>query len=61
MPNSFRSTTSFKQFVNRMWLDYCDENNDPVAGDNRLDLDEYKKQYNSWLLQQYAKRVEETL
>jgi len=44
-----------------MWLDYCDENNDPVAGDNRLDLDEYKKQYNSWLLQQYAKRVEETL
>ena len=61
MPNSFRSTTSFKQFVNRMWLDYCDENNDQVTGDNGLDLDEYKKQYNSWLLQQYAKRVEETL
>ena len=61
MPNSFRSTTSFKQFVNRMWLDYCDEHNDPVTGDNRLDHDEYKKEYNSWLLQQYAKRVEETL
>ena len=61
MPNSFRSTTSFKQFVNRIWLDYCDEHNDPVTGDNRLDLDEYKKEYNSWLLQQYAKRVEETL
>ena len=39
-----------------MWLDYCDEHS--AFGSETLDKEEYIKQYNKWLLQEYAKIVE---
>jgi hypothetical protein len=39
-----------------MWLDYCDEHNDPLSAPNRLDRDDYVAKYNDWLLEQYRKR-----
>lgn len=43
---------TFRQFCTRMWLDYCDENSS--FGSTILSQDEYIKEYNQWLLQQYA-------
>ncbi len=43
-----------------MWLDYCDEFSDPISAPDRLDLDEYKTEYNTWLLEMYAKRLDES-
>ena len=31
----------FNSFCTRMWLDYCDENNDPISAPGRMDRDEY--------------------
>jgi hypothetical protein len=40
-----------------MWLDHCDENS--AFGSVALGREEYIKTHNSWLLQKYAKQVEE--
>ena len=41
-------TRNFESFCTRMWLDYCDENDDPLSV--RLTLEEYKDLYMWWLL-----------
>ena len=45
---------NFDSFCNRMWLDYCDENNDALS--TRLSLEEYKDLYMWWLLGVFYKR-----
>ena len=44
----------FDSFCNRMWLDYCDENNDLLS--TRLTLKEYKDLYMWWLRGIFNKR-----
>tara|TARA_Y100001938_G_C8091250_1_gene435209 strand:- start:2755 stop:2928 length:174 start_codon:yes stop_codon:yes gene_type:complete len=48
---------TFYSFCRRMWLDYCDEHSS--FGSTTLTEKEYIKKYNKWLLQKYAKIVEE--
>ena len=43
----------FGSFCTRMWLDYCDENNDLLSAPNRLDHDAYVKRWNEWLLEKH--------
>ena len=47
---------TFYSFCTRMWLDYCDEYSS--FGSETLSKEDYIKQYNNWLLQEYAKIVE---
>ena len=47
---------SFNQFCSRMWLDHCDENKTPHS--TTYTKEEYKKEFNEWLLQKYAEQVE---
>ena len=44
----------FRSFCTRMWLDYCDENNDPLSAPNRLDRDDYVAKYNDWLWEKFT-------
>jgi hypothetical protein len=39
-----------------MWLDHCDENNDPLSAPNRLDHDAYVERWNEWLLEKWQDR-----
>jgi len=39
-----------------MWLDYCDENNDPISARGRLDRDEYAERWHDWLLEKWQNR-----
>ena len=48
---------TFRKFCTRMWLDYSDEHS--AFGTSTLTKEEYVKQYNKWLLKQYAKHKEE--
>jgi len=48
--------STFRQFCSRMWLDHCDENS--AFGAIKLTEEEYKKEFNEWLLQKYAEQVE---
>jgi len=48
---------TFKSFCSRMWLDHCDENS--AFGAIKLTEEEYKKEFNEWLLKKYAEQVEE--
>ena len=47
---------NFKSFCSRMWLDHCDENS--AFGAIKLTEEEYKKEFNEWLLQKYAEQLE---
>ena len=40
-----------------MWLDYCDENNDPISAPDRLDYDEYVEKWHEWLLEKWQNRT----
>jgi len=46
----------FSDFCRRMWLDHCDENKAPNS--IVYTEEEYKKQFNKWLLQKYAQQQE---
>ena len=46
----------FRSFCTRMWLDYCDENNDPLSAPNRLDRDQYVERWEEWLLGKWQDR-----
>ena len=48
--------STFRQFCSRMWLDHCDENS--AFGEIKLTEEEYKKEFNEWLLQKYAEQLE---
>ena len=37
---------SFKSYCSRMWLDYCDENNDPISAPNRWQNRNYREDVN---------------
>ena len=50
-----RAEAPFRSFCTRMWLDYCDEHNDPLSAPNRLDRDAYVAKYTDWLWQKYLK------
>ena len=39
-----------------MWLDYCDENNDPISAVTRMDKDEYVEKYNDWLWERFKEK-----
>ena len=39
-----------------MWLDYCDENNDPISAPDRLDKDDYVEKWNDWLKEKYKEK-----
>lgn len=47
---------TFKSYCSRMWLDYCDENNDPISAINRLDYDAYVERWHDWLLERWQNR-----
>ena len=51
--NNHYTKRMFNSFCTRMWLDYCDENNDPLSAPNRLDKDEYVEKYNDWLWEKF--------
>ncbi len=46
----------YNSFVTRMWLDYCDENNDPVSAPNRLNREEYEAKWGTWLQEKYEEK-----
>ncbi len=46
----------FNSFCTRMWLDYCDENNDPISAVTRMDKDEYVEKYNDWLWERFKEK-----
>ena len=48
----------FDSFCTRMWLDYCDENNDPISAPGRLDRDEYVNKWCDYLKGRYRTRNE---
>ena len=48
----------FDSFCTRMWLDYCDENNDPISAPGRLDRDEYVNKWYDYLKGRYRTRDE---
>jgi len=48
----------FDSFCTRMWLDYCDENNDPISAPDRMDKDEYVEKYHDWLKEKFNKKYE---
>ena len=43
----------FDSFCTRMWLDYCDEQDDWQTVPTRLELEEYKRTYNDWLFDKF--------
>jgi len=47
---------SFNQFCSRMWLDHCDENKTPHS--TTYTEEEYKKEFNEWLLKKHAEQTE---
>jgi len=47
---------TFRSFCTRMWLDYCDENNDPISSIDRMDRDEYVERWEEWLLEKWQNR-----
>ena len=49
-------SSNFNSFCTRMWLDYCDENNDPISAPSRLDRDEYVERWHDWLLEKWQNR-----
>jgi len=50
-------SNSFSSFCRRMWLDHCDENKTPFS--ITYTEQEYKKEFNKWLLKKYAEEMEE--
>ena len=46
----------FQSFCSRMWLDHCDENKTPLS--ITYTEEEYKKEFNQWLLKKYAEQME---
>ena len=46
----------FDSFCTRMWLDYCDENNDPISAPDRLDKEDYVTKWNDWLKEKYKEK-----
>ena len=48
----------FDSFCTRMWLDYCDENNDPISAPTRMDKEEYVEKYHDWLKEKFNKKYE---
>ncbi len=49
----WKSNTKFDSFCTRMWLDYCDENNDPLSAPNRLERESYVEKYHDWLMERF--------
>ena len=47
---------SFDSYCTRMWLDHCDENNDPISIPNRLEREEYIERWHDWLLTKWQDR-----
>ena len=45
--------TKFESYCNRMWVDYCDENDDWKSVPTRLDLEDYKRTYHDWLFDKF--------
>tara|TARA_R100000808_G_scaffold23424_1_gene51985 strand:+ start:412 stop:588 length:177 start_codon:yes stop_codon:yes gene_type:complete len=46
----------FDSFCTRMWLDYCDEQDDWQTVPTRLELEEYKRTYHDWLFDKFIKQ-----
>ena len=47
-------TAEFESFCQRMWLDYCDENNKILS--ERMTYKEYTTNYKDYLLEKYESR-----
>lgn len=47
--------TGYSSYCSRMWLDYCDENNDILA--EHLSKSEYIQRYAHWLAKRYIDGV----
>jgi hypothetical protein len=50
--------TPYESFCHRMWLDYCDENNDVLS--ERLTYEEYITKWRDYLEERYVKRIANT-
>ena len=46
----------FDSFCTRMWVDYCDENDDRLTASTTLDLDQYKSKYKDRLFDKFVKQ-----
>ena len=47
-------TAEFESFCQRMWLDFCDENNTILS--ERMTYKEYTTSYKDYLLEKYESR-----
>ena len=47
-------TAEFESFCQRMWLDFCDENNTILS--ERMTYKEYTTNYKDYLLERYESR-----
>ena len=56
MTDKVQFIDTFRSYCVRMWLDYCDENNDPLSAPNRLNLEDYIERYHEWLLERWQDR-----
>ena len=52
--------TPYESFCHRMWLDYCDENKQPLGGEKLLGYEEYIVEYRNYLEERYVTRISNT-
>jgi hypothetical protein len=43
-----------------MWLDYCEENQQPLGGEELLSYDKYIVEYRNYLEEKYVTRISNT-
>lgn len=51
----------YESFCQRMWLDYCDEHQQPIGGGKLLNYDEYCDQYSTYLEEKYVAGITKTV
>ena len=49
--------TAYERFCHRMWLDYCEENQQPLGGEKLLSYDKYIVEYRDYLEERYVERI----
>ena len=49
--------TPYQSFCHRMWLDYCDEHQQPLGGEKLLSYEDYIVQYRNYLEERYVARI----
>jgi len=52
--------TPYESFCHRMWLDYCEEHEQPLGGEKLLSYDKYIVEFRDYLEERYVARISNT-